>query len=447
MQPTAAAAHVEESAAEAQSAPPPPVKVESDDDAPLQLGQLLKRVFETHPQVQQAISEVEATRFTIDSARAGYYPYLQVQSAISDKPADGSSTLSVVQPLWDGGLTGARVTEAKRRRDVAFASLTQARLSLSQDTLSAAFDILGADAQIALWDQYMDELKASQATMERRAKNGVSPESDVQTVGVRLSQAESGRETSRATRISARSRLSSLISGPPPPLAWPNAEARLRPDDLGGLLDRVDLHPSMQVDRENIDVQKAVAKGTKASIWPQLSLQHRQQIDGARFDPSNDATLLVLQYQTTSGLRAFQGAKAEQAKVNAAESRLNATRASLQAQFRSDSAQLLALATQIASQERSAKASTELVDSYRRQFEVGRKSWLELLNAQREAHDSRVQFANLKRNYWQTNSRLVLQAMLWDRLGLESYLDPTATPSPTAGGEPVSTEVGNAAHE
>ena len=124
-------------------------------------------------------------------------------------------------------------------------------------------------------------------------------------------------------------------------------------------------------------------------------------------------------------MRAYQGAQAEKARVTAAERQLDTTRAELQAQFRSDTALLLTYATQIVSQERAANASTNLVDSYRRQFDVGRKTWVEVLNVQREAHESRIQLANLRRGYWQTNLKLILQSLQWERLGLSGYLTPT----------------------
>ena len=408
-------------------APPPALEpVVVAENLPESLEQVLRTVFASHPQVQQAISEVDSQRYAISGARAGYFPFLQVQSAVADKGSNGSTTVSVVQPLWDGGLTSAQLDEAKQRYQAAFANLTQVRLTLSQDVLAASFDILGADSQLTLWDQYIVDLNKSLETIQRRSERGVSPEADVQTALVRVSQAESGREAASAVRISGRSRLSSLMSQPPPPLRWPEGESRLRPDDLPGLLERVEAHPTMEVDRLAVRVQEAIAKGTRASLWPSLSLQHREQLEGTRFDPSSDATLLVAQYQTTNGLKAYQGARSEKAKVAAAESRVRATRANLQAQVRSDSAQLLALATQIAAQTGASNSSTALVDSYRRQFEVGRKTWVELLNAQREAHEARIQLANLTRAYWQVNLRLMLQAMHWERLGLGEFLDPGA---------------------
>ena len=390
------------------------------------IGEILARVFDTHPQVAQAVSELEATGYAISGAKAGYYPFLQVQASVADKSSNGNTTLSIVQPLWDGGLTSAQVDEARQRQAAALGHLTAVRLELSNDVLSASFDMVDADAQILLTDRYIDDLKRSLQTIERRADNGVAPGADVQTAAVRLAQAQSSRETIRARRIGARSRLSSLMSEPPPArIGWPDEKARLQPADIDRLTANLASHPTMVEGDLAIRIQKAVAKASSASLWPQISLQHRQQLDGTRFDPSNDATLLVAQYQTTNGVRAYQGAQAEKARVTAAERQLDTTRAELQAQFRSDTALLLTYATQIVSQERAANASTNLVDSYRRQFDVGRKTWVEVLNVQREAHESRIQLANLRRGYWQTNLKLILQSLQWERLGLSGYLTPT----------------------
>ena len=393
---------------------------------PADIGAILARVFDTHPQVAQAVSELEATGYAISGAKAGYYPFLQVQAAVADTGSNGNTTLSIVQPLWDGGLTRAQVDEARQRQAAALGNLTTVRLNLSNEVLSASFDIVDADAQITLTERYIEDLKGSLGTIERRAENGVAPGADVQTAAVRLAQAESSRETIRARRIGGRSRLSSLMSEPPPArISWPDEKARLQPGDIDRLTANLEAHPAIVEGELAIRVQKAIAKAASASLWPQISLQHRQQIDGTRFDPSNDATLVVAQYQTTNGVRAYQGAQSEKARITASERQLDATRAQLQSEFRSDTALLLTYATQIVSQERAAAATTNLVDSYRRQFDVGRKTWVEVLNVQREAHESRIQLANLRRGYWQTNLKLILQSLQWERLGLSGYLTPT----------------------
>src|SRR5690606_21241052 len=50
-----------------------------------------------------------------------------------------------------------------------------------------------------------------------------------------------------------------------------------------------------------------------------------------------------------------------------------------------------------------------LLDSYRRQYESGSKSWLDLLNIQRELNEQRLQFAQIE-NEWLSQT-LRLQAL------------------------------------
>jgi outer membrane protein TolC len=71
---------------------------------------------------------------------------------------------------------------------------------------------------------------------------------------------------------------------------------------------------------------------------------------------------------------------------------------------------------QFYAQVEAARAAVKLVDSFLRQFKVGRKAWLEVLNAHREAHEALLEISNIKRNYWSANTRLALHGMLWARL-------------------------------
>lgn len=395
------------------------------------LGALLRRVWTTHPQVLGAESGVEASRYDIAAARTGWYPYLQLSTAVADSSSDGSSTLQLVQPLWDGGQTRAELDQAEAQHLGATLQITLARLALSDELLGAYFDTLEAAEQVKLWNNYVTRLESLTDTIRRRSDRGVAPEADVQTAITRLRQAEAGRESSNALRFTGRSRLSSLVTARPPELRWPNSDSILEPDNLESLTANLSRHPVVQSSNAGIRVQEALADQSAASLWPTVSLQHRRQVDGVEFDPTNDATLLVFQYQTSSGLRGYRGAQAERARASSARQQGEVARAQLTAQLRSDTAQLLALASQMRSQEGATDAAVQLVESYYRQFEVGRKSWLELLNALRESHDQQLQTLALRRAFWQINSRLVLQGMQWERLDVAGFLpDDYPRPAP-----------------
>jgi hypothetical protein len=78
----------------------------------------LSVVWQDHPKVIKALTELEATDYDLNGAKTGYYPYLSVTS--TEASNDASSTqVNLVQPIWDGGLTTAQVSgrgACKRQR-------------------------------------------------------------------------------------------------------------------------------------------------------------------------------------------------------------------------------------------------------------------------------------------------------------------------------------------
>jgi outer membrane protein TolC len=133
--------------------------------------------------------------------------------------------------------------------------------------------------------------------------------------------------------------------------------------------------------------------------------------------------VLVAQYDSASGLAGYFGYRAEHQRIAEAHQALEATKRQVEATIASDKAQLKAVSSQLAAQLAASDATATLVESFLRQFEAGRKSWLDVLNEQREASDNAVQAITVKRTYWLANVKLALDAMYWHRLGAVVALD------------------------
>lgn len=384
---------------------------------------LLARIWTENPQVRQAEQALAATGFDISAARAGYYPYLQLQSSVAQSSQDGVSTLYFVQPLWQGGRTGAQVSVAKAQQSAALATLVRTRLDLGQRTIDAYFAVAQAQDEEVQWRNYEGALKKLLDTITRRADQGLAPQADVETAVSRLKQAQAQTQANRARLLTNRAVLASLLNATPGPLSWPEDSFILDEAEQQSAAKNRDEHPDVLAARAELEVQKGTAKVARASLTPELSLQHRKQVDGTEFDPSNDATLLVFSYQSSTGVQGFLGYRAEKERIAAAEARLLAAQQQVDATLQIDRAQLTAATAQLQSQFDAAQSSALLVLSFARQFEAGRKSWLELLNAQREANDLAVQSINLRRQFWTANAKLALDAMYWKHLGAELISD------------------------
>lgn len=391
------------------------------------LPSVMQRVWRDNPQVRQAEESLKASGYDITAARAGYFPYLQVQSAVAEKSDDSVSTLYVVLPLWQGGLTSAQVDVAKAKQRIALAELAKTRLDLGQRTLEAYFSVAATQDQQIQWANYVGALKRLLATIKRRADTGLAPQADVDTAVSRLKQAQANAEANRAQLLTSRAALASLLGVTPAAVAWPADDAMLSEAALAEYKSRITQHPQRLVARAEIDQQKGAARTARASLWPELSIQHRRQIEGVEFDPSNDATLLVMQFQSSNGVAGAFSYAAEQQRIDAFKARLAAVEREITSTLEADRTQVLATAAQLEVQYEAAQAANALVDSFIRQFEAGRKSWLEVLNAQREANDILLQSTNLRRNYWLANAKLALDSMNWEWFGAELVDDSTVT--------------------
>lgn len=84
---------------------------------------------------------------------------------------------------------------------------------------------------------------------------------------------------------------------------------------------------------------------------------------------------------------------------------------------------------QLGYQSAAADAADAVIASFLRQFEAGRKSWLEVLNAQREALDTRLSLVQQRRSLWQANTRLALHGLYWDRVLQEADASVERLPS------------------
>jgi adhesin transport system outer membrane protein len=94
---------------------------------------------------------------------------------------------------------------------------------------------------------------------------------------------------------------------------------------------------------------------------------------------------LALEYQPGAGLSAWASARAAAQRIAVADEAVETARVELAQQLAEVHAELQAAAAQQAASAEVAQSARAMVESFLRQFTAGRKSWLEVLNAQREA--------------------------------------------------------------
>lgn len=399
-----------------------------DDEPVLGLDRALAEVWGSHPNVIRAQSEIEAAGYDLSGAKTGFYPYLSVTAVEASNDASNTS-LNIIQPIWSGGRVSAEVRQAEAEQNRALAQLNQTRLDLALQTAEAYLSVILYEEQGMLWRRYISSLEELLRIIQNRADQGVSPPVDIQTAVTRLSQARAGLASSRAQLTSSKNNLQSLLNHPIPELGWPSSRYHLSEYEINRIMteEAISSHPAGQVALADIAAQEAAVKISKASLFPSLSLQYRKQLaqESGDFTPDS-STRLVLEYTSSEGLRGFSSLKAVNQRLNAARQDLAFARRDVRDTISSAKAERDIALMQFDAQVDAAKSAVKLVGSFLRQFKVGRKAWLEVLNSHREAHEALLQISNIKRSYWSANIRLALQGMLWVRVNEDApstYLD------------------------
>lgn len=394
----------------------------------LSFGKALTRVWQNHPDVRKAEAAVNASGYDKTAAYAGFFPYLQTDMVRGSQSKD-DYVVRAVLPLWSGGQTRASVDVAKAAQNMALADLQRTRLQLALRLTDVYFSVLAYKEQDGLWRQYVDKLTNLYGMIQRRATSGVSPQADVMSILSRLRQADASAELNRASLAAAETQLAALLGATTDSLFWPQ-NALLTPDEISTALARAMVeHPDLTFAAQTITREQADTRMKRAGLSPELSLRYVKPF-GADSGNNTSETQIVLQYQSDNGIKAYQAWRSGEQRVDGARAALDTVRLEVTSAINLAKAEISASTAQLGYQSEAVLASDAVIDSFLRQFEAGRKSWLEVLNAQREALDTRMAQVQQRRSLWQANTRLALHGLYWDNLVQDSEQPPTSIIAP-----------------
>ena len=394
----------------------------------LSFGKALTRVWQNHPDVRKAEAAVNASGYDKTAAYAGFFPYLQTDMVRGSQSKD-DYVVRAVLPLWSGGQTRASVDVAKAAQNMALADLQRTRLQLALRLTDVYFSVLAYKEQDGLWRQYVDKLTNLYGMIQRRATSGVSPQADVMSILSRLRQADASAELNRASLAAVETQLAALLGTTTDSLFWPQ-NALLTPDEISTALARAMIeHPDLTFAAQTITREQADTRMKRAGLSPELSLRYVKPF-GSDSSNNTSETQIVLQYQSDNGIKAYQAWRSGEQRVDGARAALDTVRLEVTSAINLAKAEISASTAQLGYQSEAVLASDAVIDSFLRQFEAGRKSWLEVLNAQREALDTRMAQVQQRRSLWQANTRLALHGLYWDNLVQDSEQPPTSIIAP-----------------
>lgn len=375
---------------------------------PPALEEAVNIVSEKYPSLLSARAALKAAASDVKTAEWQRFPTLTGNLQYLDDNASPEPQLVIEAPIWSGGRLSANIRQARAREEATSAQYVETVLDLAVLTTQTYFEIARLTEREQLLESSLKEHEALVATMERRVAQEISPVADLELARSRAAQIEQDYTNTIAQRRSALRSLAELIADPTydlGPIPQYDPEETL-PNRDAIEEQAVAYSPTLERLRSEADIARADLAGRKAEILPSFNAQYSyDDIFGSRVG-------VVLRAQNT-GLSQFS-------QVNSARLRIDSSLEAIRVQEQQlrrdiDSALIQYDAAKRRSEISLSAAATaaRVSASYTRQFIAGRRSWLDVMNALREAVNAEISRSDAEVTVMAIGSQLLLRSGRW----------------------------------
>jgi len=358
--------------------------------AQLTLEEALTSSVKSHPSIAAKQSERRAALKKLDFAERQRYPGLSAQTA-QDSIGARVTTLRLEQALWTGGRITGEIDVAHATIRQAEAAVVQAEQDIMLKVVTAFTELGRVQARQIAAQSNVDEHLRLVNMIQRRVDSMVSPASDGVQANARLAQAKAELTQLDAQAVKARATLAQAIGTDVDrislPLRRPMSEYSL--ETL--LAAALDFAPALLRLEGELEATVADIRVRRSNALPQIKMR----LDHTKGGSSPGTQVYVaLDVQTGAGFSVAASVQEAEARRDAIQSQVEATRRDITEAVSADWADLKSLNQQSADLLTQVESTTAVFDSFVRQYAVGRKGWNDVLNAQREVAQARFQLAD-----------------------------------------------------
>ena len=385
----------------------------------------VRQALTTNPQLTGAAAAVRAAGHDVREARAGYLPSVDVDARFGEEHSNikqlnrrnndddlwrRESGLTVTQLVWDGMATASEVQRRVALLNSAEHSLQDTQNALAFKAVEAYVDVLRNRDLVDLAHANVKSHDEVLRSVDAKSGSGVGNKADVAQARARLALAMSTLAARQGGLHEAEARYVRTIGDAPGELAKPNAVASglvkngmVDANDLATATDSaqeeaITQHPAVMRSKADIEAALAIIRAAHAGYQPRLDLQgslrRDNDVGGITGNRSTSSLMLVARWNL------YRGGADRARSLSAAERKTEADN-KLDDTFRSIAENVaIAMESRATSESRLihlqqyVDASQGTLEAYRAQFEISRRTLLDLLNAEDELFNARSNLAS-----------------------------------------------------
>jgi adhesin transport system outer membrane protein len=391
------------------------------------LERLLDAAWTGHPAVLGKRAGVQAARGDLEGARWQRWPTPSIETGAGTGGAH-TTLLRLEQPLWNAGRIDAAIDAAGSRLSAADASVIEARQELGLKLIAAWAEARRQQERAVYAAEGVREHERLLRMIDRRVAQEVSPAVDRKFAQSRLLQVLNDQTLVRQALANALTQLGQLAGQPVSRVDDADPPAPIVASREAAVAAALDHSPVLRRLAAEEQAAEADIASRKSALWPSVSLR-LEKSTGTTVLPIERA-MLMLSAQPGAGLSASAGVEAALARREAARQTRDAAVREINEQIGIDWEELQAARERLSNAREARSMSTEVFESYSRQYIAGRKTWIDVLNAVRETTQSDFALADARVQVVAAGERL--------RLRTGALMAPAAAPASAPAVAPAS---------
>ncbi|MBF0178918.1 MAG: TolC family outer membrane protein [Magnetococcales bacterium] len=373
------------------------------------LNEAVLKALQTNPELLAAVDNLKAVEAQITQARAGYLPIVDLNAgygrersdnattrAVTDKPGHAltlnrsEANLTLTQTLFNGFATRNRVARADAASRAAGFGMERVAESVAMNAVEAYVETVKRREQLELT---RDNLLLHQRVLEKiRARHeagGGESKADVQQTESRLALASANHAANQGAEQNARSLFLRVIGENPENPARPELPTRGIPESREEAVEKAWTgHPAMLAAQAELEMAQKELDESKAAFAPQVSLELsyglNDDVGGSAGHGNSAAAMLRLKQNLYRGQADLARSKELYERLSQRRNQMEQTRRAIQEAVETAWDQWRATRDRVTYLKQHTAISKEVTESYHTQFKMGKRTWLDVLNAENE---------------------------------------------------------------
>lgn len=393
------------------------------------LNQAVEQAVQENPEVRIQTNELMSRKQEIEQARAGYRPQVDLTAGVGYEHSDNNSTralgydnrslirkeaaLTLRQMLFDGFATRSEVERQQARFDSAFYRVAGASENIALDAVKAYLEVLRQQQLLELSAKNLEAHDRIYSQVELRHQAGVGRNSDLEQVRGRRASANASRLSDVANLKDAESRYLNVVGDLPrdlEPVAGSKAQIPANLEEAIAVA--LKEHPTLLSAEADVMATLAQNQAAQNNFYPKLDFElgttWGEDQDGVKGEQEDLTAMLRMRYNLYSGGRDTARSKQTANLINEAKEVRNRTYRQVVESLRLSWTSYQATMAQLDSLKQHLVSAEKTREAYRKQFNLGKRTLLDLLNTENEVFQARRAYSETQTDYFYAQYRILV---------------------------------------